>query len=89
MIIRNVRGEVILSAWRVFFRCASEDEAKAQACAEGLRLASQWCPGPTVLETDNAHMVAALTSSTSDRSSIRWTVLEAKEQLRLLVDSRL
>jgi ribonuclease HI len=76
-------------AWRVFFRCASANEAEAQACAEGFRLASQWCPGPTVLETDNARVVEVLTSSTLDRSSIRWTVLEAKEHLQLLIDSRL
>jgi ribonuclease HI len=54
VVIRDNRGEVVLTAWRVLYRCASADEAEAQACTEGLRLASQWCPGPIVVESDSA-----------------------------------
>lgn len=52
IVIRNHVGEVQLTAWRVLFRCASADEAEAQACAEGLRIASQWCSGPMIIESD-------------------------------------
>jgi hypothetical protein len=38
VIIRNYVGEVILTAWRVIFRCASVGEAEVLACAKGLRL---------------------------------------------------
>lgn len=53
-------GVGVVTAWRVLYRCASADEAEAQACAEGLRLASQWCPGPIVVESDSARILTAM-----------------------------
>lgn len=64
------REEVILTAWRVLFRCASADEAEAQACAQGLCLASQWCPGPIIVELDSTRIVSAMSGSGSDRSEL-------------------
>jgi len=40
VIIRDSKGEVVLSAWRVLFRCASAVKAEALAYAEGIRLTS-------------------------------------------------
>ena len=51
---------------------------------DGLRLASQWCPGPTILESHSAKLVATLEDGREDRSVLRWTILEAKEYLQLL-----
>jgi hypothetical protein len=79
VVIRNHKGEVLLTAWRVLLRCAS-----AEACVDGLRLASKWCAGPTILESDSARLVAALGDGREDRSELRWTILEAKEYLQLL-----
>jgi hypothetical protein len=57
VVIRNHKGEVLLIAWRVLFRFASADEAEGQACVQRLWLASQWCPSPTILESDSARLV--------------------------------
>jgi ribonuclease HI len=78
VVIRNHKGEVLLTAWRVLFRFASTDEAEGQACTEGLQLASQWCPGPIILESDSARLLAALGDAREDRSELRWTILEAR-----------
>lgn len=86
MIIRNHEGQVVLTAWRVLFRCASADEADAMACAEGLRLASQWCPGPVIVEMDNARMVKIMSNHAIDISEIRSAVMEVREYLQLLVE---
>jgi hypothetical protein len=71
----------------VLFHCASLDEAEAetQACAEGLRLASQWCRGPVIVESYSARIVTAMANSGPDRSELRYVVMEAKEYLQLLV----
>ncbi|KAG0525545.1 hypothetical protein BDA96_06G065800 [Sorghum bicolor] len=57
VVIRNHKGEVLLIAWRVLHRCASADEAEGHACVDGLSLASQWCPGLTILEFDLARLI--------------------------------
>jgi len=44
----------------------------------------QWCPGPTVIESDSARIVAALETTDDDRSELRWIILETKEHLQLL-----
>ena len=75
--------------WRVLFRCASADAAEAMACAEGLRLASQWCPGPVVVESDSARIVKATSNRSVDRSDIGSTITEAKEYLQALVEWRI
>lgn len=41
VIARTSTVEVIFSAYRVLWRCASADEAETWACAEGVRLASK------------------------------------------------
>ena len=75
--------------WRVLFRCASADAAEAMACAEGLRLASQWCPGPVVVESDSARIVKATSNRSVDGSDIGSTITEAKEYLQALVEWRI
>jgi ribonuclease HI len=48
------------------FKCTSADEAEGEACAEGLRLVSQWCPGPTIIESDSARIVVALQTTNDE-----------------------
>jgi ribonuclease HI len=88
VVIRNDKGEVVLMAWRVLFQCASAYEAEAQACAEGLQLASQWCPGPIIVETDSSRMLIAMKTGGTDRSELRYIFLEAKEYLQTLIEWR-
>jgi ribonuclease HI len=78
-------GVGVVTAWRVLYRCASADEAEAQACAEGLRLASQWCPGPIVVESDSARILTAMETDAMDCSELGHIILEAKEYLQMLV----
>ncbi|KAJ1284070.1 hypothetical protein BS78_03G175400 [Paspalum vaginatum] len=61
-------------AWRALFNCASAVEAEAWACAEGVRLATQWCEGPIVLETDCSRMIDSLTGAIRDRSELCFIV---------------
>ena len=41
VVARDCEKQVIFTAWRVLFRCQDAVEAEAQACLEGMRLASQ------------------------------------------------
>jgi ribonuclease HI len=86
IVIRNSTGEVQLTAWPVLFRCASAEEAEAQTCAEGIRIAGQWCPGPMIIESDCSTMLKALEADTLDRSELRFIILEAKEYMQMLVE---
>jgi hypothetical protein len=52
VIARDHKGSVIFTAWRTLNCCPNPFVAEATACADGLRLASQWAPGSVILETD-------------------------------------
>lgn len=67
VIAKNHRGEVIFTAWRAIFRCANAAEAEAKACAEGVRLATQWTHGSVIIETDCARVLKAMRSRRTDR----------------------
>ncbi|RLN28562.1 retrotransposon protein, putative, unclassified [Panicum miliaceum] len=56
VVARDSAGRVVLMAWRAFFNCASAVEAEALACVEGIKLASQWCQGPIILESNCARV---------------------------------
>nr|TKW32817.1 hypothetical protein SEVIR_2G192400v2 [Setaria viridis] len=75
IIMRNSREEVLFSAWRVIFRCASAIEAEALACVEDFRLASQWPHGSIILEMDCSRLVKALKSK-EDRAEISFFLLQ-------------
>ncbi|WVZ52945.1 hypothetical protein U9M48_003943, partial [Paspalum notatum var. saurae] len=84
VVARDTEGSVIFTAWRVLFDCASAKEAEARACLEGLRLASQWCHEPVILESDCAQMVEALRAHSEDRSDLCFLIAEARELGRSL-----
>ena len=64
-------------------------EAEAHACVEGIQLASQWCHGPIILESDCARVVQALSSKSVDRSEISFIVAEGKELSQLLMELKI
>lgn len=41
VIIRDHTGQPLLTAWRAIFHCRDAEEAEAQACLDGIRLASR------------------------------------------------
>jgi hypothetical protein len=45
VIARDHQGVTILSAWRFIRHCGSPEEAEAEACLEGIRLAAEWVRG--------------------------------------------
>ncbi|OEL23485.1 hypothetical protein BAE44_0015498 [Dichanthelium oligosanthes] len=60
------------------------EEAEAIACVEGIRLATQWCRQPVIIESDCARVVAALQSKSMDKSTLSFVVTEGKELSQLL-----
>jgi hypothetical protein len=42
IIIRSESGQVLLSAQKVLRKCSSAEEAEAEACLEGIKLAVTW-----------------------------------------------
>ena len=71
------------------FNCVSALEAEALACVEGIRLASQWCQGLIILESDCDRVVQALTSKSLDRSEIGFVIAEGKELSQLVVELKI
>jgi ribonuclease HI len=73
VVVRNHKGEVIVSAWNLFFDCQSVEEAEFAACCEGLRLVVEWCQGPIILESNNITCIRSLSSDERTRSSsVPW-----------------
>ena len=47
IIVRDHRGAVRLSAWRVIFGANNAEKVEAMACREGLNLVAQWSASST------------------------------------------
>ncbi|GJN29772.1 hypothetical protein PR202_gb18091 [Eleusine coracana subsp. coracana] len=60
VIIRDARGAVILTAWKVIFQAASAEEVEALACIEGLNMAAEWVRDRVALESDCSELVRGL-----------------------------
>ena len=75
--IRDHSGSVLLSAWKVIFGAGSAEEVKAQACKEGLALAAEWTPRPTILESDCSTVIGYLVKPQSQRTSYSFIIQEA------------
>jgi hypothetical protein len=83
VIARDHMGNVIFTAWRTLNQCPSPFVAEATACADGLRLASQWPLGSVILETDCSRVVDAMRSK-ENRSEASFVLREASEHAWLL-----
>jgi ribonuclease HI len=79
VVIRNHRGEVILTAWRFALGEGSAEEVEAQACKYGLLLAAEWCPQKAVLVTDCSSVATMLASKNGGRSPLKFIIDETIE----------
>jgi hypothetical protein len=52
IIIRDWQGRVLLTACRWLRNYATPEEAEAEACLQGIRLANEWIKKPTEVEMD-------------------------------------
>lgn len=71
IVIRDDRGQVLLTSWKVVSNCTTAMEAEAVACLEEVRLAVEWVRLPARLEADCSMLIDALTSLAPTRAS--WT----------------
>jgi ribonuclease HI len=60
VVARDHEGSVLLTAWKVLRHCNSPDEAEAEACLYGLRLAADWIRQPTIVESDCQQLITAV-----------------------------
>ena len=63
---------------------SAEEVDEAQACREGLMLAAEWHPRPTMLESDCATVIKYLDRPTSQRTAYGFIISEAIEASRRL-----
>jgi hypothetical protein len=86
MVARDDRGRVMLTAWRTLSSCASPEEAKAEACLQGLRLIVQWIGRPAyVVESRTCELPCSwyqnATYNTLGEKRSRWlTILCSGQQ---------
>ncbi|WVZ51469.1 hypothetical protein U9M48_002614 [Paspalum notatum var. saurae] len=88
VVARDMEGSVIFTAWRVLFDCASAKEAEARACLEGLRLASQWCHEPVILESDCAQMLVIAPPRANVYKEVNAILADSKQSINAIVDQR-
>jgi hypothetical protein len=65
---QSCRGLILLAACKTLHRCGSVAQAEALACLEGILLEIERVHMPTILESDNADVVASFTMKSSSRS---------------------
>jgi ribonuclease HI len=80
-VVKNHKGEVIISAWHLFFDCQFVEEAEFAACYEGLRLVVEWCQGPIILESDNITCIRSLSSDEWNHSSWAPWISDLREYM--------
>jgi ribonuclease HI len=78
MILRDSNGNIIFSACRNLLMCNNALEAEGQACLEGLELALQYSQLPIIVDTDCVQLVAMVSDSSPDRSSLVHLISEIK-----------
>jgi ribonuclease HI len=83
VIIRDHKGQVILTEWKHVHQCASAEEAELQACIAGIkRLLSIGCD-QAIVESDCLRAVQSILSSGQELSS-GWALYnEARDLLRV------
>ena len=78
VVIRDDKMAIQLTAWKYINRAGDAEEVEALACAEGLKLALDWCPTRVVLATDCVTLVPLLQKQGGSRSRLKFIVDEAK-----------
>lgn len=61
VVIRDERGNPVLTAWRVIFRCKDAEEAEALACLAGIQSVNRWPEKPIILESDCSQLIGKIT----------------------------
>jgi ribonuclease HI len=84
IVICDHEGKVLLSAWRWLRSCGSPEEAEAEACLQGIRLASKWIRQSTEVESDFQLLVRRLRSNEQDRVAWSGLVEETRAVCNLL-----
>jgi hypothetical protein len=84
IVARDEEGQVLLTAWQVLRRCASPEEAEAEACLCGIRLAAEWIGKPTQMEADCVGLINAIEATQESRSYWDVIIHEIKGVSRLL-----
>lgn len=78
VVVRDTRGSVLLTAWKIGRNCASVEEAEGEAMLEGTRLTAEWVRAPAILVSDCANLIEALKTEAYTRLS--WASVVADIQ---------
>ena len=78
--IRDWKGVLQLTAWRIIFHCRDAEEAEAKACLEGVHMALRWPGIPMILESDCQSVVSKLRATGCDRSQL-WQIIEETREV--------
>jgi hypothetical protein len=81
MILRDVEGQIIVSACKLLNPCQSPLEAELEACRDGLALALEWSTLPCTVELDSSVAVKMIQSPELDRSLFAGIVQDIKQLL--------
>ena len=84
VVIRDDKGEVLLTAWSYISKGSDAEEIEALACREGLKLAVEWCKQRLILESDCRSLVETMKKWERNRSQLGFIleeVLELADQL--------
>jgi ribonuclease HI len=84
IVVRGPVGKILLTAWRTIRSCGSPEEADAEACLQGTRLAAQWIQQPAHIETDCQTLVKAIEALEPERASWAGLVEEIQAAKNLL-----
>jgi ribonuclease HI len=83
VVIRDHRGQVILSEWKPITGCTSAEEAEVHAFLAGLKQLINLWRWPASLESDRSRVVQTITTSLLDRSGFWSLCEEARELLKI------
>jgi ribonuclease HI len=79
---------VLLTAWRFLRHCGSPQEAEAEACLHGLRLAVEWIQQPMIVESDCKTLIDSVQGRVLDRSQWAGLLAEIRAMSTLLPECR-
>jgi hypothetical protein len=83
MIVRDPRGDIILSSCHLLLFCRDAWESELFAVKEGLSLALQYCNKPLLIETDCLEIVKLLRKSEVDRSVYTMVIEDIKALMKV------
>jgi ribonuclease HI len=76
VVVRDINGRVVLTAWSFFQSRGSAEEMEATACKEGLIIAADWCPQSVILETDYSTVTSMLAARDGGRTMLKFIIDE-------------